>query len=342
MMTQSENTELAHLAQADNHLAQVAQTNPAAVYLASLRPSGRRTQAQALNVIAKFLGTAPAFQTKNTIGKDGKEYTHDEDTTWLFCAWSQIKYAHSAAIRAHLAEHYSPAAANKMLCALRGTLKAAWNADQISGEDYHKAASVEGITGSSLPPGRSLSGGELAALMNGCAADHTPAGARDAAILVCLYIGGLRRSELCSLQMDDYSADSLAIRGKRGKERRVFLNGASAALEDWITLRGADPGHLFQPINKGGKIGAGGLTPEALYGMLQRRAADAGVANFSPHDLRRTCAGDLLDAGVDVVTVSKILGHSSTDTTKAYDRRPETAQRKAAGLLHLPYRRRMI
>lgn len=73
---------------------------------------------------------------------------------------------------------------------------------------------------------------------------------------------------------------------------------------------------------------------------MTTRAEDAGASELSPYDLRLTLVGDLLDAGTDVVTVSMLLGHSNIQTTARYDRRPEEAKRKAAGLIHVPYRGR--
>lgn len=298
--------------------------NPAAVYLASLSKGSRGTMHQALDVIAGMLtGNPDAFN----------------------CNWSALRFQHTQAIRSKLTESsYAPATANKMLSALRKTLEAAWSLDQMSAEDYHKAAHVKGVKGSTLPAGRELSSGEITGLMAACENDITPAGARDAAIIASLYVCGLRRAEVVTIDLDDYSdeAGSLVIRGKGNKERTAYLvNGALHALRDWLQLRGDEPGPLFLAINKGGKIRPGRLTTQAVYNMLQKRAKQAGVKDFSPHDFRRTFVSDLLEAGADIAIVAKMAGHASVTTTARYDRRPEAAKQKAANLLHVPYHGRL-
>ena len=214
-------------------------------------------------------------------------------------------------------------------------------------EDYARAADLDGITGDTLPAGRALGSGELIALMSQCGNDATPAGARDAAIIAILYSCGLRRAELVSVDLASYDAEAgeLRVMGKRRKERIVpVVNGAAQALGDWLTVRGSEPGPLFWPIRKGGHLQHGErLTTEAIWHLLRRRATAAGIKSLSPHDLRRTFVGDLLDAGADIATVQKLAGHASVNTTARYDRRPEQAKRKAAELLHVPYtRRRMV
>jgi len=298
--------------------------NPAAVYLAALQPTGRRSQRAALAVVANIL-------------------TNGESSDPFAISWPAVRFQHVAVIRARLVDLYKPATVNRYLCAVRGVLKAAWRLGQISGEDYQRAADVQSVIGDTIPAGRELSPGELSALMAVCGDDPTAAGVRDGAIIALLYSSGLRREELARLELTDYDPETgrLKVTGKRSKERLVYLtNGALYAMADWIAIRGSEPGALFWAVNKGGNMTPGRMTPQAVYNLLVKRAGQAGVKEFSPHDMRRTFVSDLLDAGADIATVAKMAGHSSVNTTARYDRRPEQAKQKAASLLHVPYNRR--
>ncbi len=305
------------------HAASLAE-NPAAVYLAGLAPGSRRTMREALDTMAGILSNK-----------------HCVDC--LQWDWSSVRFAHSAALRAILMSRYQAATVNKMLSALRGTLKAAWRLGQIPAEEYQRARDVANVSGDVLPAGRSLIGGEVAALLADCRVDPTPAlGARDAALLSLLYGCGLRRAEVVTLTVADLrtgdAGTDLRIWGKGNKQRLVPLTGGAArAVGDWLRVRGGADGPLFNRFRKGGRRQAGGLSTQAVYNMLQARARNAGVAEFSPHDIRRTFVGDLLDRGADIVTVQKLAGHASVTTTARYDRRGEATKRRAAELLNVPY-----
>jgi integrase len=131
----------------------------------------------------------------------------------------------------------------------------------------------------------------------------------------------------------------LTIKGKRNKQRELPANTTVAtALTDWLILRGSQPGPLFCPVNKSGKINPSHrLSAQSIYNIVLRRAADAGVKDLSPHDFRRTFVGDLLEAGADISTVQQLAGHASVTTTQRYDRRPDKVKRQAVELLDVPY-----
>ncbi len=305
---------------------QPADRNPAAVYLASLKEGSRRSQRQALNRMAGLLtsGHADAFSLD----------------------WSALQYQHTAALRARLMESYSPATANKFLCALRRTLKHAWRLGQMTAEGYQRAADLETVKGDTIPAGRELTPDEILALMNDCMGDASAAGARDAAIISLMYTGGPRRDEVVKLDLKDYEPRTgklKVLHAKRSKQRTIYLNSdAASAMADWLTMRGHQAGPLFVAVNKGGKVDRKyrRLTSQAIFNMLGKRAVRAGVESFSPHDLRRSFISDLLAAGADIATVARMAGHENVSTTARYDRRPEEAKQKAASLLHVPYRRR--
>ena len=216
----------------------------------------------------------------------------------------------------------------------------------MSADDYQRAADVKGIGGETLPAGRGLSSGEIAGLLTVCDNDSSPAGARDAAIIAVLYAAGLRRSELVGLDLADYHPDDgvlLVRHGKGHKEREMPIeNGTAANVADWLALRGHAPGPLFLGINKAGHIQPGRLASQAVYKMLRKRGLEAGVSDFSPHDMRRTFVSDLLDAGADLAIVQRLAGHANIQTTGRHDRRPEAAKRKAIQLLHVPHHRRTL
>jgi integrase len=298
-----------------------ADRNPAAVYLGRLSPGSRRTMRQALDVIANVISAGTA------------------DATTL--DWSALRYQHAQAIRSAVASRYSIASSNKILAALRGVVREAWRLGQVSAEDYARTVDVESVRGTTLPTGRALARGELAALLQVCASDPSAAGARDAALFALAYGAGLRRAELTDLDIADYDVESGTLTVRRGKGNRDRLgyvtNGGRIAVRDWLAVRGSESGALFLRVDKSGLVHPGRITGQAVLYILRRRAVQAGVPAFSPHDLRRTFVGDLLDAGADISMAQQLAGHASVTTTARYDRRGEQGKHRAAELLHVPY-----
>lgn len=299
--------------------------NPARIYLASLDQGSHRTMIGALDLAAGVL--------------TGQRCDHRSLPWWL------LRVGHTRALQAWLRQNRSAATGNKVLSATRGTLRAAWEMNLMNTDEYMRAVTVKNIRAEKpeQATGRAIMPGEFSALLRVCMADSSPAGARDAAILGLGLLGGLRRAEIAGLLLADYEqADQrLHVKGKRNKERKVPVAvGVAGALADWLHVRGAAPGPLFVAILKSGQITGDGLSTAAIWKMLQKRTKEAGVKPFSPHDMRRTFAGDLLDAGADIVTVQKLLGHANANTTAGYDRRGDRAKREAISRLHMAWERR--
>lgn len=290
--------------------------NPALIYLASLSPGSRRTMRQALDQIAKL-------------------FWPDSDCSSF--PWHLLRSQHTIAIRSELQARYAPATANKMLSALRGTLKRAYRMGQMGSEEYTAAVDLDPIPGGRIGGGigRSLTRREMHALREACA-DGTVAGRRDWALLCVGFGCGLRRAEIAALKADDYDGNTLTITGKRSKTRDVpVADFVKDALSGWLSERNPQSRMLFSRIGRNGRVYADPLSPQAIYYIQKRRQRMAGLASFSPHDMRRTFAGNLLDAGVDIATVQSLMGHASIETTARYDRRGERAKRDAIAKLSI-------
>jgi len=294
--------------------------HPVAVYLASLRPSGRLTMRGSLNTVAGLIsgGRQDAFSLP----------------------WGQLRYQHTAFIRAQLTERYSPATSNKILSAVKRVLKEAWRLGQIPTEDYHRAVDLKSVRGKRLPTGRSLQRAEVKDLLQVCRDDIRPLGRRDLALLVILYAGGLRRSEVVSLDLADYLPGDNAVKvrsGKGDKDRVAYLGkGVEKPLQEWLEIRGTEAGPLFYPISWKGKLILRRLTDQSVAYILGQRAKEAGVNKTSPHDFRRTFITTLLEAGADISTVQQLAGHANVATTARYDRRGEESKKQAAKLIEVP------
>ena len=287
--------------------------HPAAVYLRSLSRGSRPTMTAALNAIASLLS-------------DGQCDIYTVN-------WAALRYQHTAAVQAALLERYAPSTASKMICALRRVLAEARKLGLLSESDYALATDLPKIRDTRKLRGRALSRQEISALMKVCTEEPSKLGIRDAALIAILRGAGLRRAEAVKLKVKDFHSQTggLAInRAKGGKNRLVYLPDLAVFyVENWLAIRGKRAGALLCPIRKGGAIEYRQMSSQAVLLVVQKRAAQAGVASFSPHDFRRTFCSDLLDAGVDIVTVQKLAGHANPHTTAKYDRRGEETKRKA-------------
>ncbi len=157
---------------------------------------------------------------------------------------------------------------------------------------------------------------------------RTIQGTRDYALLLTMFVSGLRSAELCSLNVGDIESyrnrPVLVVNGKGGKVRRVPLHpGALEAIRAYWKAEGRN-GHdpceaIFRTLGKHGPHEARRLTYKAIRHLVARVCKAALIRRrVTPHTLRHTFAVSLLDQGVDLRTVQDLMGHSSITTTQAY------------------------
>ncbi len=295
--------------------------NPAVVYLESLSKGSYWAVRHSLETIAEILA-----------GEDADPWTFP---------WEELRYQHTARVRRQLVDRYAPATVNKMLSALRGVLKNAWRLGLMDADTYSRAVAVENVRAKVQPKGRAVSRDEVEALFRVCAEDRSPAGRRDLAMFAVLYGGGLRRAELCGLDLADFDPEdcSLLVRaGKGRRDRTVYLpESVCEHLKAWVEIREDEPGPLFCPVRSTGEVPISRLRGETVWYILKRRQRAAGLEGITPHGMRRSYVSQLLEAGVDLLTVQELVGHADAVTTARYDQRGEGARQRAASRLSLPF-----
>ncbi len=139
---------------------------------------------------------------------------------------------------------------------------------------------------------------------------------RDVAIILTLHHSGLRASELCSIDLCDVNLIRREIRvaGKGGRDRVVpTTHECIEAIKAYLySDRESETNAMF--VNMDGKR----ITRRAVSDMLVSLSRRAGVKHTTAHTLRRTCATDLMNKGMELDLVRLLLGHRHLSTTQTY------------------------
>lgn len=145
-----------------------------------------------------------------------------------------------------------------------------------------------------------------------------------------MFVTGVRVTEAVTITCADIdlSSGSIRIVGKGRRERHVFLT------DDWLVrlvaayLRTRDAigvEHRQLLFNRRRQP----LTAPAMRSRLMKAATRAGVAlHVTPHMLRHTSATRLMEAGVDIRYIQRLLGHASLSTTEIYTHVSDRALRR--------------
>lgn len=139
-------------------------------------------------------------------------------------------------------------------------------------------------------------------------------------VVVVLFVSGLRVGELVGVRLNDIDAEAgtILVRGKGNRERRVYLPGdeARSLLQSRLAERALiQTGGNYLLVSSTGTA----ISPQYIRRNLALLAERAGLSRrVTPHMLRHTAATQLVEAGVDIRFVQKLLGHASIATTQIY------------------------
>jgi len=139
-----------------------------------------------------------------------------------------------------------------------------------------------------------------------------------ACLLVMLH-SGLRAGECADLHLQDLDlpARRLIIRAGKGQRDRLVYLSESACQAIQLYLQGNQPpAQDFLWRQKSGKL----ISPEYLRNFISEIGIALGIDHLHPHRLRHTCATRLLNAGMDILLIQKLLGHEKLATTMIYAR----------------------
>jgi integrase/recombinase XerD len=147
----------------------------------------------------------------------------------------------------------------------------------------------------------------------------TFAGDRDRALLLALFDTGARASEFLAINLEDVNqatGEILIRKGKGSKPRYVFLGKQSRrALRRYLKYRTDNYAPLWVSHPR---YGISRLAYDGLRSIIVRRSREARVEQPALHDFRRGFALAMLRAGVDLYTLSKLMGHEGIAVLSRY------------------------
>lgn len=148
-------------------------------------------------------------------------------------------------------------------------------------------------------------------------------GLRDRALLELLYSTGMRRAEVCALEVFDLDPDrgTVVVRQGKGKKDRVVPMGERASR--WLTkyLTDVRPVLARSPNEHAVFVSHDGerFTPDFLSRLVREYVEKSGIAKKgSCHLFRHAAATLMLENGADIRFIQQMLGHRSLETTEIY------------------------
>ena len=159
---------------------------------------------------------------------------------------------------------------------------------------------------------------------------------QEIALLEILFSTGMRVSEVVAMDIRKVEVDRqiILVHGKGNREREIPIacEALREALSQQINQRQLSGGTPADPlfVNRRGAR----MTDQSVRAILRKYAARIGSSRITPHMLRHTVATLLLEDGVDLRHIQRLLGHSSITTTTIYAQVSERSQRRVLARRH--------
>ena len=161
--------------------------------------------------------------------------------------------------------------------------------------------------------------------------EETYSNVRDKLILIMLFDTGIRVSELCDIKVSDVSFKHITINGKGSKQRQIYI---SQIMRKYMRKYEDLKKHRFKKKRKAEiedyyflDQSAMRLSRSRINKILKEHCKNAGVrkeVRCSPHDCRHYFAHKQLKNGLDIYSLSRLMGHYDTQITSGYLRGLET------------------
>jgi len=284
-------------------------------------------------VFANSLGSMKSTKvTLRVIDYLCREYNKTDHTS---LDWASFNYAEILKLRRKFVEKgLKTTSINSYISTLKSVSRESWRLKIIDTDMYMRIKDIQGVKGYSDMTGRALSPIELNNAVN--SSDNDIKSIRDSAVIAVGYGAGLRSFEIAQIELKDISGNRLVVHGKGRVIRNVYLPSFSLkALKRWLHIRGSRKGAVFSALTKSHRLLNQGISVRTVGDIIDKRCKDVGIERFTPHDLRRSFATNLLASGVDVFIVQKLMRHANINTTRIYDMRGEDA--KMAAIEMLPF-----
>lgn len=287
-------------------------------------------QAWEFPLLAEFLQCQLSNETKRAYGSDLLLLEQFIKQHFTLENISQVKTQHLAICREYLHSNKKAIASINRKIACAKSYFAFLSRNKIIQEDpsinlksYPKPdnANTQGLTNQ-----------EVTKLLSMVRLD-TDSGRMHSAILHLLFYLGLRRGEICAIQVKDFceisGVNALRIHGKGQRTRILPLTHEIALAARYYAEHRLL--NLDHPFFSSRATPDKPLNPNSITHIIKTYAQKAGIQKrISPHSARATCISNALENGASLIQVQQLGGWQSFDMVLRYDKRRQALKNSAA------------